>query len=184
MSDEDARLISLALSGVEAGFRGLYEAHAAQVKAYMLRCGFQPADADDRAQEVFTRVFKSLKTFDARRGSFAFWLSAIARNVARKYWKQRTEMPNFDPQLAEALFPTDNRTVTAAQENEEMEAVRACVDALPAELGQLVRMRYIEGRTTRGVAAAAGMAESTVRLHLAEASDLIEQCLQRKGILE
>ena len=66
---------------------------------------------------------------------------------------------------------------------EEREAVRLCVDRLPPQLGRIVRLRYVEGRTTRGIAETTAIPESTVRLRLKEAMALLEQCLQSKGII-
>jgi DNA-directed RNA polymerase specialized sigma24 family protein len=55
---------------------------------------------------------------------------------------------------------------------------------LSPDVANLVRLRYVEARTTRGVGQAAGLPESTVRLRLAEARNLLERCLRGKGVLE
>jgi RNA polymerase sigma-70 factor (ECF subfamily) len=155
-----------------------------RVRAYLLRSGFGPADADDLAQETFLRAFRSLATFEVERGSFVRWLGAIARNVARRRWHRRREPDSFDPELAEEMFAAPDNPGESPEAREEFQAVRACVDALPAELARIVRLRYVEGRTTRGVSAAAGLPEATVRLRLKEACALLAECLRGKGFLE
>lgn len=148
------------------------------------RMGFAPADADDLAQETFVRAFKGLATFDASRGSLRPWLGAIARNTARRAWQRRNDPQSFDPELADAMFPSeavDPGDESAARE--EHEAVGACVKELPADLGRLVRLRYVEGRATRSIAEITRTPESTVRLRLDEAARLIETCLRRKGVV-
>ena len=183
MSEGDGQLISRALAGEGSAYEGLYEAHARRIMAYLLRSGFARADADDLLQETFLRAFRSLGTFDDARGSFRTWVSAIARNVARKHWQRRSEAEDFDPELAEdVLVAADNPTETAAA-REEMDAVGECVAALPEELRRIVRLRYVEGRTTRGVAAAAGIPEATVRLRLKEAHARLQQCLKARGVM-
>ena len=181
--DDDLELISRCLAGDSGAFERLYAAHARHMAAYFLRSGFDSADADDLTQETFVRVFRSLDTYDQRRGSFRLWLSAIARNVARRSWSRRADGESFDPELAEQTLAASVDESESPEAREEVAAVRDCVSALPAELGGIVRLRYVEGRTTRGIAAFTGIPEATVRLRLKEAQGMLEQCLKGKGFL-
>ena len=184
MSDEERQLVNRALAGEQEAAEAIYAAHAGRVKAYFLRSGFARPDADDLTQEVFLQVFKSLETFQPQRGGLRQWLGAIARNVARKHLSRRAEPEDFDPALAEEMFAGGENPGAGAAAREEFEAVRACVAALPAELGQIVRLRYVEGRTTRGITAVTLLPEATVRLRLKQAMELLAQCLKDKGFLK
>ena len=183
MDFSERQLVRRAQAGEPAAFTALHAAHAGRVRAYFLRSGFASADADDLAQDVFLRAFRSLGTYDEQRGSVAGWLGAIARNVARRQWGRRSRGELFDPELAEEMFPAEDDPRESPEALEEFQAVRFCVDALPPELARLVRLRYVEGRTTRGVAEAAGVPESTVRVRLAEARELLARCMREKGFL-
>ena len=183
MSQQDRETIAQCLAGDESAFERLHSAHAGRVKAYLLRCGFAPGDADDLTQEVFLRVLRSLNTYDAERGSFRTWLGAIARNAARKQWSKRPNWDRFDPELAEAMFPAKDNPGDSPAAREEFHAVRACVESLPGELAHLVRLRYEDGRTTRSIAGATGIPESTVRARLDEARALLATCMKQKGLL-
>lgn len=184
VGDSGLELISRCLGGDARAFEELYAAYAGRVAGYFLRSGFRPADADDLTQETFVRAFRSLDTYDERRGSFPLWLSAIAKNVARRSWSRRAEAEGFDPELAEEMFAAPENPSQTPEAREETGAVRDCVSVLPAELGGIVRLRYIEGKTTRGIAAFTGIPEATVRLRLKEAQALLEQCLKGKGFLK
>jgi len=183
VSASDAQLVLRCLGGDEAACRSLYAAHAGRVTAFFLRSGFGRADADDLAQEVFVRAFKSLGTFDAARGTLGPWLGAIARNVARRVWQRRSQPQSFDPALADAMFTSAGNPGDESALREQCRAVTQCVGWLPPGLAYMVRLRYVEGRTTRGIAEATGIPESTVRLRLKEALTLLQQCLQGKGII-
>jgi len=184
VDEREAELVLRCLSGETSAFEALYGAHAGRIAAYFLRSGFARADADDLTQETFTRAFRSLGTFDADRGAFRPWLATIARNVARKRWGRRAEPGNFDPELAEDVLAGADNPQTAAQQAEEIDAVRDCVSRLPEQLGRIIRLRYVEGRSTRGVAAATGIPEATVRSRLGEAYERLARCLAAKGVME
>ncbi len=183
MEANEAELIEQCLRGDQTSCSLLYSTYAGLVRAYLQRCGFGSTDADDLTQEVFVRVFKSLKTFKPAKGTFRQWLGAITRNVARKRWRRRPEPENFDPELAEEVFATYGNPGQTPEAREEVDAVRLCVQTLPADLTRIIRLRFVQGRTTRGIASAIEMAEATVRLRLKEAVALLESCLRDKGVL-
>ena len=183
MDRDDANIVARALAGDRAAFEALWSRHAGRVRAYLRRRGFRDHDAEDLTQETFVRVHKSLVTFDPARGDFGGWLAVIARNVARRAAGRRPEPASFDPELAEATFASEGNPGAEAARREELDALAECMEKLSPELGRIVRLRYVEARTTRGVAAAVGAPESTVRLRLAEAKGLLETCLKGKGFM-
>ena len=60
---------------------------------------------------------------------------------------------------------------------------RPTLSLFDMDLGRIIRLRYVQGRTTRGIAAVTEMAEATVRSRLKEAVSLLESCLRDKGVL-
>lgn len=184
MSPDDLNLILRCQAGDPTAFDELYAAHGRGVKAYFLRSGFADAAAEDCTQETFLRVFRSLRTYTPARGAFRAWLGAIARNVTRKQWSRRAGGEAFDPELAAEMFPATDDPGASAGTAEEVDAVRQCVHGLPEDLERIVRLRYVEGRTTRGIAKAVDMPEATVRSRLDQARAMIRRCLEGKGIVE
>jgi RNA polymerase sigma-70 factor (ECF subfamily) len=182
MGATDEERVSRYFRGDPAGMASLYAGHAPRIRAYFRRRGFAEARAADLTHEVFCRVLRSLGTFDPERGSFAQWISAIARNAARKAWRRRADADGFDPALAEQVLVTDEPPDRVAERRERLDALDDCVRRLPPDLARIVRLRYVEGRTTRGIAAVERVAEATVRLRLDEARELLRRCMREKGV--
>jgi len=174
----EGQLVSQCLSGRGEAFDALYARHAGAVKAYFLRGGFVASDSDELLREAFLRAFRSLGTFDAARGSLRTWLGAIARDVARRHLHRRVEAENFDGELADEPLAAQDRDPESL---EEMKAVAAFVEALPDEMGRLVRLRYVDGRTTHGIAAVTGVPEPTVRIRLKESLAMMESWMRSQG---
>ncbi|MCE5326849.1 MAG: sigma-70 family RNA polymerase sigma factor [Planctomycetaceae bacterium] len=181
-NQEPPDLIDRCRRGDQAAFDALYARHAPRVAAFLLRSGFVQADAEDLAQETFLRAYRGLDTYDAARGGFGGWIGAIARNVARRHWARRVTPENFDPDLADDIFASDgDEAPQQAMTAEQYEAVRLCQSALPRELQRLIYLRYVEGRSMRGVSQAMDLPEATVRLRLTGAYGMLRRCLREKG---
>ena len=97
----------------EAVFREIFTAHYKSVYNFIYGRLLKREAAEDVTEEVFLSVWKNLADFDAKKGSMATWLYAIAANKATNYLKQAylrhevsvTEFPDradgtifFDPQ--------------------------------------------------------------------------------------
>jgi RNA polymerase sigma-70 factor (ECF subfamily) len=160
----------------------LYAEQVGRVRTYLRRCGFSPADVDDLSQEAFLRAFKSIRTFDASRGTPVQWLAGIVHNVARRQWARRSGLVTYDPELIDVVLADHTAENSAPETREELAALRQCIEVLASELARIVRLRYVDGRTTRGIADAEHLPEATVRLRLDEAKAVLERCLKSKGV--
>ena len=184
MDDAATKVIQACLAGNESGAKSLYLQYAGCVGAYLLRSGFSPADVRELTQETFTSAFKSLHTFDSHRGSLRVWLSMIVRDVARRHWSRRKQSEHFDLALAEELFAATADAEDSPEKQEKIEAVRLCAEQLLPQLRNVLRLRYVAGRTVSGISAAIAVPEATVDLQLTQARQQLAGCLRKKGILE
>ena len=181
MAAGEAELITRGRAGDHAALEALHSAHAPRIKAYALRSGFRTADADDLTQETFLLAFRALDTFDCDRGDFAPWINTIARNIARKRFGEPNTL-QFDPELAAEVLATRANPGDPPEIREQIDALSVCIKGLDPELAEVIRLRYVDGQTTRGIADVSGISEATVRLRLKDAAVLLEQCLKKKGV--
>src|ERR1700761_4683229 len=82
-SSEERALIDRARAGDEDAFEQIVAMHADQVYAALRRFGLDPGEADDVAQEVFLRVWRSIDRFEGR-AQLSTWLYRIAFNEAQR----------------------------------------------------------------------------------------------------
>src|SRR5215472_16412256 len=79
--DPEYSLVARCLGGDETAWEQFVRLHTRQVYALCYRFTGSAAEAQDLTQEVFLRVFRTLKSFRSAEGSFATWLARVTRNL-------------------------------------------------------------------------------------------------------
>jgi RNA polymerase sigma-70 factor (ECF subfamily) len=79
-STTDAALVASARAGDRTAFEHLMRANLDAVYGHALRFFGDQATAEDAAQEVWVKVYRSLGDFDGR-AAFSTWLYRVTRNV-------------------------------------------------------------------------------------------------------
>ena len=86
--DADTQLIERCLGGEEAAWEDLVKVHTRRVYAICYRFVGSDQEAQDLTQEIFLRVFRSLKSFRSGEGSFTVWLSRLSRNLLIDHYRR------------------------------------------------------------------------------------------------
>ena len=129
-------LISHAQAGDRAAFAALFEQYKNLVykTAYLLLGDAH--EAEDALQEVFLSVHKSLRSFDARKGSFITWLYRITFNFCLNHRRRRhhhSSLEDVSPTPA-----TDFPSAQLAEEDSLWQATRSLSDKQQA----VIVLRY------------------------------------------
>jgi len=80
-------LVSRCLNGDEAAWEELVRSTPGRSTDSATVHG-SGAEAQDLTQEVFLRVFRTLKTFRSAEGSFGTWLARVARNLLIDHYRR------------------------------------------------------------------------------------------------
>src|SRR5437660_5653702 len=104
-------------------------------------------EAEDLAQDIFLKIFKSLDTFD-RRANFQTWLISISRNLCIDHYRSvRKERETIDRDVdASELAPVscEISPVAALEERDRVVLLRQAIAALPETLHTSFVLRDIQ----------------------------------------
>ncbi len=192
-SGTDAALIRAIQAGDMAAFDQLVVKHKDKLfnMVYWLLGDYQ--EANDCAQEIFIKVFKSIKKFRFE-SSFSTWLYRIAINTCRNKlkssayrWKKKTvslENPESSKQ-GNRSYEIQNGSPSPENKLEKKERImliQKAVNALPQEQNRVVVLRDIQGLSYQEIADITGLNLGTVKSRLARARMELRNKLNRTQI--
>lgn len=176
-ADPDVELVRRCLSGDPAATRELVDRFQADVYGLCVRLLHHAQDAEDVAQEVFLRVFRSLKRWDAGR-PLRPWVLGIAVNRCRTAMGKRARRPE----------PVDYLNDTPGKEPEQAPhemtaAIRAAVDELRADYREVFVLFHEHGRSYEEISDATDRPVGTIKTWLHRARAEILDRLRRRGLM-
>jgi RNA polymerase sigma-70 factor, ECF subfamily len=159
---DDGALLRAAQSGDGPALEALCRRNWKPVYRSLARLTDSTAEAEDLTQEVFLRALLSLSRFEDRGLPFTSYLLRIADNLARDRWRSQGRGPVVTAEMPEKAVPgsgPDNLAV----ESVRREVLLVALDSLAPDHRTVLRLRIIEGRTTREVAALTDRSQAAVR---------------------
>jgi len=135
--------------------------------------------AEDLVQDAYVRVIAYPRWRELASPS-AFTLQVLrnlARDAARRETVVRIDAAADLHEREVVCEAPDAHAVLAARQ--ELDRVRAALDALPPQCRAVVRLRRLEGRTPRQIAEQLGLSVSTVEKHLVKGLRLVMERLAR-----
>lgn len=165
--DPEHSLISQCLSGDDTAWEQLVRLHTRPVYALCYRFTGSSAEAQDLTQEVFVRVFRTLKSFRSAEGSFATWLTRVTRNLLIDHYR-RTRQERVTDSIEDQL-PTLEHVGTAERPDralagrEASEILQAALQKLSPDLREAVILRDLQEMEYREIAQVLSIPEGTVK---------------------
>jgi len=167
--DSDSSLVSRCLRGDETAWEDLVRLHTRKVYALCYRFTGSGSEAQDLTQEVFLRVFRTVKSFRQTEGSFATWLSRVTRNLLIDHYR-RTRQERVTDSIEEQLpmmevegAAASSRPDQALAGREASEILQATLQKLSPDLREAVILRDLQEMEYREIAQVLGIPEGTVK---------------------
>jgi RNA polymerase sigma-70 factor (ECF subfamily) len=186
-SPSDAEIMLRVKTGDQAAFDYLVQKYRRPLVSFMYRMAHNAAAAEDLAQEVFLRVYRSRASYEAS-AKFTTWLYRIATNLAVNHARDtRHERPEVTVSLDEpdeesgTTLELPDGTLTAEQDmmrRERMMAIRRKVEALPEQQRLAVIMHKYQQMDYKQIAEVLKRSESATKSLLFRAYETLREQLK------
>lgn len=188
MAPRDNELILKAQQGDFSAFEQLVFRYDKEVLTIAARFVRSSDDAKDIYQEVFLRVYQSLRKFKMQ-SEFATWLYRITTNVClthRSRRKKHTHVPideeydesEGDPHGSRAVASNDPLPDQRAIDQEVAVNVREALESLSPQQRLVFTMKHYQGMKLREIAEAMQCSDGTVKKHLFVATQRMRERLK------
>ena len=185
--DPDAEVMLRARAGDQSAFNYLVQKYRRPMVSFMFRMARNTAAAEDLAQEVFLRVYRSRQSYEAS-AKFTTWLYRIATNLAVNHARDtRHERPEVQVSLDEpdeesgTTLELPDGTLNAEQlivRQERMRAIRMKVEALPEQQKLAVIMHKYQQMDYKQIAEVLKKSESATKSLLFRAYETLREQLK------
>jgi RNA polymerase sigma-70 factor (ECF subfamily) len=183
----DAEVMLRVKAGDQSAFDYLVQKYRRPLVGFMYRMAHNAAAAEDLAQEVFLRIYRSRQTYEAS-AKFTTWLYRIATNLAVNHARdtrhERAEMTvSLDEPDEETGTTPDlaDGTITAEEalvRRERMLAIRAKVEALPERQKMAVIMHKYQQMDYKQISQVLKLSESATKSLLFRAYETLREQLK------
>ncbi|HEY3157987.1 MAG TPA: sigma-70 family RNA polymerase sigma factor [Vicinamibacterales bacterium] len=123
-------------------------------------------EAEDLTQDVFLKLFRSLRTFD-RRANFSTWLISVSRNLCIDHYRSmRREHDVVTHDVDASTIPKASATdspLVLLERRDRVSLLRAALDRLAPALRTAVMLRDIRELSYQEIAERLGVPEGTVK---------------------
>jgi RNA polymerase sigma-70 factor (ECF subfamily) len=182
--DEDASLVERCLGGEDSAWEDLVRQHSRRVYSVCYRFTGREHEAQDLMQDVFLRVFRTLKSFRAGEGSFSVWLMRLTRNLLIDHYR-RGRLARATDSIEDQLPVLEQKGMLSSRPEgmlagrQASELLQGALAKLSPELRETLVLRDIEEMEYREIAQVLGVPEGTVKSRLNRGRAELARLLKR-----
>ena len=183
---EQAELVvAVAKRQDKAAFTTLFDHFAPRIKAYLMRLGASPGNADEMTQDVMLVLWRKAALFDPVRSSLRTWLYRVARN--RRIDMMRRERIDFLDPADFALDVIDPSIHDADQQidmRDRGDLLLRALGTLSEDQASLVRLAFFESLSHSEIAERTKIPLGTVKSRIRLAFASLRRQLESDGVHE
>jgi len=185
--EADAEVMLRVKTGDESAFSYLVQKYRRPMVSFMYRMCHNPAAAEELAQEVFLRVYRSRTSYEPT-AKFSTWIYRIASNLAVNHARDtrheraeksvRLDEPDPETGTTPDLPDTSLSAEDQILRQERMNRIRAKVQALPERQRMAVIMHKYQQMDYRQIAEVLKLSESATKSLLFRAYETLREQLK------
>lgn len=165
------------LAGDEAAWRAWYDAHAQNLRRYVLwRCGSIADLADDVLQDTWLTAVRRIGEFQPKVSGFRQWINGIAAFTLKNHLRKlkRTSIRR------EALLEVPAISNSLADEDRAWRTAQALAE-LPPRYERALRLKYLDGLSVNDIACDWRESPKAVESVLTRAREQFRNAFERLG---
>ncbi len=166
--EQEQELLDRCLAGEDSAWEALLKAYSRKIYNLCYRFTGRVEEAEDVTQEVFIKVFQTLKSYHAAQGSFGTWLNRVARNHLVDHYRRarkdrvtsslEDELPEAEQQPSPHMEPTGQ-----VESRERREVLQQGLDKLSPDLREAVILRDLHDLDYEEIAQVLSVPQGTVK---------------------
>ena len=185
---EEADLVRRVQAKDEMAFREVVERYQAKVYSIIYGILRNHNDAEDIAQQVFSKIYFSIGNFDFR-SSLLTWIYKITVNECYDYLrKKRVRKLVYESDFSEEDALRMENSESAMDQRAPVDSslaqrdyVNKLLEKVSEEDRNLILLKEVEGRSVEELARMTGMNENTIKVKLFRARQKLVKAAQRLG---
>ena len=185
-----AMLVRRCVAGDAAAWEEIVQTYNRRIYNICYRFAGSSDDAEDLAQEVFIKMYRTLSSYDSSKGAFVTWVTTITRNLLVDHFRKTkqdrltdsidAQSPHEDAiplseQIQDQSAPPDQHV----RSREVSEAIHAALAKLSPELREAVILRDLQDFDYREIATVLKVPEGTVKSRINRGRAELARLLQR-----
>jgi RNA polymerase sigma-70 factor, ECF subfamily len=161
-------LINALQSKDKKAFAYLYDNYSAALYGVVFKILNDEDDANDVLQEAFINIWKSIATYDVKKGATLFtWMLNIARNKAIDRYRQKNRISANQKELTNVSIGNDH--VNHSQIKTDTIGVSALVNKIKPEYQEVIDLHYYKGLTHKEITEITNLPLGTVKTRIRSA---------------
>jgi RNA polymerase sigma-70 factor (ECF subfamily) len=182
----EGSLVRRAQAGDESAFQEIVERYQSKVFSIIHGIVRQRNDVEDIAQQVFTKIYFSMRNFDFR-SSLITWIYKITVNECFDYLRKKkvrklvyeSDMSEDEVRRVENSETGSSRTVRADTNLARRDYVVKLLERVSGEERDLLMLKEVEGYSVEEMARRLKMNENTIKVKLFRARQKLVKASQR-----
>jgi len=182
----EGTLVQRAQAGDESAFREIVERYQSKVFSIIHGIVRQRNDVEDIAQQVFAKVYVSIRNFDFR-SSLITWIYKITVNECFDYLRKRkvrrlvyeSDLSEDEVRRVENSEPAVDRQLPADSSLAQRDYMLKLLTRVSEEERMLLMLKEVEGYSVEELATRTGMNENTIKVKLFRARQKLVKAAQR-----
>jgi len=166
--EQDLQLVKRCLAGEDSAWEDLLRSHNRKVYNLCYRFTGRSSEAEDLTQEVFIKIFQTLRTYDDAQGTFSTWLNRVARNHLVDYYRRThkdrvTSSLEEEPSVLQETPSKEEHPLARVESRERHELLQAALDRLSPDMREAVVLRDFQDPDYDEIAQVLGVPQGTVK---------------------